>query len=399
MDLSYLLHDMALSEFYLKFWDKKPLIIKGHKQKFTKYYSIKQFESRITENDLRYPQFKLAKNGEAISPSTYTLSRTFKNKQDNNCIDIPAVYRLWNNGATVILHTLQSSTHTLSGYLHQLESELGHRVQANAYLTPKKSQGFDIHYDTHDVLILQVEGNKKWRVWESPIDKKPFKNDYSILEKEPEGALFYDGILNQGDLLYIPRGYPHMAQSTEETSLHLTIGIHVYRQIDALNLVFKSILRECENENSNFWRNSVGKDYRYSRDMEFDSALENIVSKIKKSWGMAPVIERFNEERRPINQHLFSKSSEIDSIILNTKMQCYDGVCSNFKENENDIILTYLGRILTLPKSLGDAISIIIEKQYFTPNDIIDYENESKLILCRHLLKEGFIKLIEENYD
>jgi hypothetical protein len=38
------------------------------------------------------------------------------------------------------------------------ESELGHRVSVNLYLTPPGAQGFEAHYDWMDAFVLQVRG-------------------------------------------------------------------------------------------------------------------------------------------------------------------------------------------------------------------------------------------------
>ena len=52
-----------------------------------------------------------------------------------------------------------------------LESEFGCMVGANAYLTPRGSQGFAPHYDDVDVFVLQQEGKKRWRIYE-PFTKR-----------------------------------------------------------------------------------------------------------------------------------------------------------------------------------------------------------------------------------
>ena len=41
-----------------------------------------------------------------------------------------------------------------------------HPVQCNIYLTPPGAQDFPLHYDTHNILILQVQGEKLWRYWQ-----------------------------------------------------------------------------------------------------------------------------------------------------------------------------------------------------------------------------------------
>jgi len=50
-----------------------------------------------------------------------------------------------------------------------IEQELDHVVHANAYLTPGNTSGFTPHYDTHEVLVLQLAGTKHWRIYEPPV--------------------------------------------------------------------------------------------------------------------------------------------------------------------------------------------------------------------------------------
>ena len=47
-------------------------------------------------------------------------------------------------------------------------------MQANSYYTPRRSQGFAVHHDTHDVFVLQVAGEKHWRVYD-PLLELPLK--------------------------------------------------------------------------------------------------------------------------------------------------------------------------------------------------------------------------------
>ena len=36
----------------------------------------------------------------------------------------------------------------------------------NMYVTPPSARGFDVHFDYEDVIIIQVHGSKRWRLWE-----------------------------------------------------------------------------------------------------------------------------------------------------------------------------------------------------------------------------------------
>jgi NAD(P)-dependent dehydrogenase (short-subunit alcohol dehydrogenase family) len=54
----------------------------------------------------------------------------------------------------------------LEASVRYLAADLGHPTQVNAYITPPSSRGFSPHYDVHDVFVLQVAGEKHWRIHE-----------------------------------------------------------------------------------------------------------------------------------------------------------------------------------------------------------------------------------------
>jgi hypothetical protein len=147
-------------------------------------------------------------------------------------------------GATLVASQLQEVHAPLSAFCRGLEKLFLHAVQANAYLTPPGAQGFRVHYDTHDVLVLQVQGEKFWRVWPGqplphPTRRTPWQRDM-----EPVGepvAL----ALRPGEALYLPRGTLHDAKGQEcSASLHLTIGFLDPCWAEALRLLLDRLEAE-----------------------------------------------------------------------------------------------------------------------------------------------------------
>jgi ribosomal protein L16 Arg81 hydroxylase len=72
-------------------------------------------------------------------------------------------------------------------------------------------QGFNRHADNMDVFVLQVEGQKRWRVY-WPTDAET-------------GSPYFEGILSRGDVLYVPYQHPHEAVAHGEASLHITVSV------------------------------------------------------------------------------------------------------------------------------------------------------------------------------
>jgi ribosomal protein L16 Arg81 hydroxylase len=76
------------------------------------------------------------------------------------------------------------------------------------------------------VFVLQVSGRKRWIVHEPvvrlPLSSQPQAGAHLV----PEGAEpLMDVELLAGDALYLPRGYVHAALTTDDDSVHLTVGV------------------------------------------------------------------------------------------------------------------------------------------------------------------------------
>ncbi len=132
------------------------------------------------------------------------------------------------SGATVVLQALQFVDPAHAQLSTNLALELDHPVQVNAYLTPPAERGLDIHFDFHDVLVVQLAGAKRWHVWPPlPRSERPVKRGPAVAQPTADelGAPLLDRVLERGDCLAIPRGFPHTAESTDSESVHLTIGV------------------------------------------------------------------------------------------------------------------------------------------------------------------------------
>lgn len=146
--------------------------------------------------------------------------------------DIQHVYRAYSEGHTLVLNRLHRRSSAVSLLCRAIEGALHHPVGANLYLTPRHGQGFRPHVDTHDVFILQLHGVKEWHVAD-PVSDLPLESQKHHLAAMPSAG-FRSWTVSAGDVLYLPRGFPHEAMTTGESSVHLTVGVHVYRWVDLL---------------------------------------------------------------------------------------------------------------------------------------------------------------------
>lgn len=110
----------------------------------------------------------------------------------------------------------------------------GMPVQVNTYLTTGDAAGFDVHWDDHPTVIVQVAGSKWWEV-RGPSRVAPLYRDTDP-NVEPPDAVVWSGVLRAGEVISIPRGWWHSATRTghddDRLSLHLTFGMTPHTGID-----------------------------------------------------------------------------------------------------------------------------------------------------------------------
>ena len=149
------------------------------------------------------------------------------------------VIRLLREGATLIASRAHRQFPGLRRLCQQLQLLTGWRSQANLYLTRQGHQGFNPHFDSHEVLVLQLQGAKQFRLYaggrETPLVSEHFEPGLY-----PPGELLESITLQAGDTLYIPAGVMHDAVALDGAdSLHVTIGLFPVCCADVLHEVIE----------------------------------------------------------------------------------------------------------------------------------------------------------------
>lgn len=175
----------------------------------------------LAEHRLGPPRLKLEKGGQEVGRGVFRERRP-RPTQVLHDLDVPGLYEQLRDGATLILDAVNELHPPLQQLCAGLAVEFGAFSQANLYACWGESQGFDVHWDDHDVFVVQVDGAKRWDLY-GVTRPAPLRRDREPAPK-PTQAL-EQIVLQAGDMLYLPRGYWHAAVGLGEPSLHLTIGL------------------------------------------------------------------------------------------------------------------------------------------------------------------------------
>lgn len=100
--------------------------------------------------------------------------------------------------------------------------------------------GVGAHIDQYDVFIVQGKGQRRWQVGAKPIQSKRFY-PHPKLQQTDEFEPIIDVLLNPGDVLYIPPGFPHKGESISEC-LNYSIGFRAPDQSELLQVIADDIL-------------------------------------------------------------------------------------------------------------------------------------------------------------
>lgn len=154
--------------------------------------------------------------------------------------------------STMILNQVDRYVASVGDISRDLECCFGTQVGVNCYVGTEASDGFGAHWDTHDVVILQVEGSKFWEVF-TPTDLS--LTDGVKPSSHTSSEVAWSGIVEAGAALFIPRGWGHRTVGNAQPSTHLTFGVKRCSGLNVLSHFADSASDELANE-SNWSRRS-----------------------------------------------------------------------------------------------------------------------------------------------
>nr|BFE60640.1 hypothetical protein GCM10020063_051660 [Dactylosporangium thailandense] len=237
---------VAKTEFAERYWDRTPLLSPSLGN-YRDLLTVDGVDDLLGARALRTPFVRMAKDGRVIPAARYTGGGGAGAEIGDQVHD-EKVLALLADGATLVLQGLHRMWPPLVAFAATLRQELGTPVQINAYLTPPSSRGFDPHYDTHGVFVLQVSGCKRWRVHppvlEAPVPRQPWGGAADEVAATAGTDPAIDTVLRAGDALYLPRGWVHAATTEGEWSLHLTIGLHAPTRLTVLDALARLAVSE-----------------------------------------------------------------------------------------------------------------------------------------------------------
>lgn len=380
-------------------WGRAPLHRAGADTgAFDDLFSLDEVDRFVASSAPRLPTFRLVRDGTPLDPSRYTRRATIGGQAAEGMGDPARIFDEHRRGATIVLQGLQRSWPPLTRFCRSLELDLTHAVQANAYVTPAGARGLGVHYDTHDVFVLQLAGTKAWTIHEpvltDPLASQPWKGTAA-----DAGPPVLSAELAAGDCLYVPRGFLHAARAQEALSAHLTIGVVTTTWYDLLRDVVAGAAADPALRRAlpaGFAADPAG----------LVAGIEEAVGRLR-SWldtvdagaTAHAAARRFYAGRPPLLAGQLHQLGLLDAIDDSTELRRREGgVCHLIAGSDRLAVVLGGGRELDMPVGLLPAMQRIRAAAGTGPfrlgelGDLLD--GPSRVVLGRRLVSEGLLEIV-----
>ena len=294
---------------------------------------------------------------------------------------------------SVVVYRIEQFVSQINELVSELGEALRTKTQTNAYYTPRAGKTLDLHWDTHDVIVLQLEGRKHWQVCDSLIPLPLEGRDYMASDSFEGYGDVLDSetfVLEPGDFLYMPRGVPHRAWTEETASLHLTVGLQHPTWLSVFKSAAVEALRHCEKQLPfrrtcpAVFTDSASGDQETFRELlaEFAEQLAGVDLRrlVSRETCVPPLIAA------PGRDAVVEPSTALKKVS-----------CVHFRHVADDgAELEFHGKRMTFGPAAAEAVAYVTSHRRFRVGDLPGLSPHEQCLLATRLLQEGFLSTVDD---
>jgi len=233
------------AQFLARYWTREAVHLRQQHRTFVEQFGWHAVTTILNAGDIAFPKIKVSRSDRPVPAEQFTVDAG-----GQRLVDGRSVLNLLREGASFGITGADSHWPPLRSVVDCLYDALLESVHTNVYCSPAHTQGFQCHFDLHEVFVLQVDGEKHWRVF-APSSEFPVTSWRADEAPHTTSEPYLDVVLRPGDVLYVPRGHWHYATAVDSTSLHVTVGVTCRKGSAFLDWLAAELLKESP------WRRNV----------------------------------------------------------------------------------------------------------------------------------------------
>lgn len=379
------------AEFFEKYWNRKSLHLSGADSRFHSLLSWSEVGRILEQHRLTAPRLRLELDGKSEAELECIRFRPARRGGDIPYVDVKRLYTHLREGATLVLDSVDEFAPNVKSLCETLEAKLQTHVETNAYLAWGRSPGFGVHWDDHDLFVLQIAGRKRWQMFE-PTRPFPLYRDVNPNVEAPTQPIWERNI-EPGDFIYIPRGHWHGATGLNEPTLHITIGVNVPSGIDLITWIADQ-LRANETLRSDL-------PYFASRGSQIEY-LKSAKTALDEVWSRDDLLETFLANRnaeRPARPHISMPYGGKSGLLSGKEIPRYSGTTFvRAISDDGGLRLKALGQDWAFPMAAKPLVDTVLANTDSTIEELANefgFPVEEVTSFCDKLLAAGLIYIIE----
>ncbi|MEV6192909.1 cupin domain-containing protein [Streptomyces sp. NPDC051920] len=116
----------------------------------------------LAAHRLEPPRMRLSRDGETLLVGGYPTPVATRRHTAWHRLHPAELHSRLQEGASLSLDSVDELHPPIARLCEAIERELRTRVQANLYASWSATEGFGVHWDDHDTVVVQLDGAKRW---------------------------------------------------------------------------------------------------------------------------------------------------------------------------------------------------------------------------------------------
>lgn len=323
--------------------------------------------------------FRCLVNGDDIHPQRYIKMAAGRRGYSVPIADMERIGDLLKVGCTLILDQANVYDPSLEVACRALQWWSNESVQVNLYLTTGTASGFDLHWDDHDVIVVQLAGDKTWQVRGTSRPAPMFRD--AVPNYEPSEDVVWNGVLRKGEAIHIPRGYWHQATRNDRGdgfSLHASFGFHKRTGVD-----WMAWLADQSRHDELFRHDlerSGGEAAQRMREAGLCHAAAELIANKPFAEYLATRARHQPSGRHIVTHGIFGQPSMV---------VCVTGFAPQIEKGDSTITLAAAGRRIIIDKVVWPALEMLIAGNPVNLDDVEKQTGINPRPVASALLREG----------